>query len=111
MTSDAVGVGDDLGARPDYGPTWADLRCTSCHATWVGHPGEPCPWCQRRLRQLRTEQARLTLQPPDIDPDDTRYEDAMKAWGGRLRRAVKAGIIPRHRATAAWRRKVQRGAA
>ena len=25
------------------------LRCTTCTASWVGVPDEPCQWCLRRL--------------------------------------------------------------
>jgi hypothetical protein len=51
-------------------------------------------------------QAALTLPPPDVDPNDARYEDRMKAWAERLARAVEAEIVTRDKALTAWRRAV-----
>jgi hypothetical protein len=39
--------------RPDYGPGWAELGCTTCGATWVGHIGEPCSSCMDRIDEPR----------------------------------------------------------
>jgi hypothetical protein len=63
--------------RPDYGPGWAELGCTTCGATWVGHIGEPCPACVERLDEPRREKLRIVPnEPPEAiqapiseDPD------------------------------------------
>jgi hypothetical protein len=39
--------------RLDYGPGWAELGCTTCGATWVGHIGEPCSSCVARIDEPR----------------------------------------------------------
>jgi hypothetical protein len=54
--------------RPDYGPGWAELGCTTCGATWVGHIGEPCSWCLERLDEPRRERLRLA-PPPSLNGD------------------------------------------
>jgi hypothetical protein len=54
--------------RPDYGPGWAELGCTTCGATWVGYIGEPCSWCLERLDEPRRERLRLA-PPPSLNGD------------------------------------------
>lgn len=84
------------------GDGWHDLACNTCGATWVGHSHDPCWWCQRHLELLQTHQAELVLEPPDIDPDDSRYLTAMNAWAERLARAVAADLITDTEARNAW---------
>lgn len=47
--------------RPDYGPGWAELTCTTCGYQWVGTIGEPCGRCVERLEDGR--KATLALVP------------------------------------------------
>ncbi len=53
-----VGLGRQRGpATPDKG--WTPLACDECGATWHGHIGEPCGWCEDRLDAQAADQARL----------------------------------------------------
>jgi hypothetical protein len=54
--------------RPDYGPGWAELGCTTCGATWVGRIGDTCGWCIKALDEPRTSKLRLA-PPPDVHLD------------------------------------------
>lgn len=106
------GVGLQAGPmRPDWGPTFADLQCCACGAGWTGPIGESCWWCRRAHGVMLEHSARLVLVPPDIDVDHPAYDTVMKAWAERLARSVKAGLVDRHVADAAWRRTVRRSAA
>lgn len=102
------GVGRITTPRPDYGPGWHDLRCNCCGATWVGHAGDQCEWCERTRENVRRRQAELVLEPPDIDPDDATYVTRMTSWAQRMARAVEAEHITRKAADIAWRRATQR---
>lgn len=88
------GVGLQSGRmRPDWGPTYADLTCVACDATWTGPIGEPCSWCADARDRLVGWQADKVLDPPDVDPDDATYDNVMRGWADRLNRAVDADII------------------
>jgi hypothetical protein len=91
------GVGLPLGLRrPEFGPDDADLRCFACGATWVGTPCEPCRWCAHALeRRLRWAGESVLIPPADLDPNDTMFDERMRAWARRLRAHVDAGIITR----------------
>lgn len=105
------GVGVPSGAaRPDLGPSIADLRCNSCGATWAGLAGEPCWWCERSRQRMLEHQAELVLTAPDVDPDDALHDDVMGAWTGRLRVAIEAGIIEERDAERVLRREGLRAA-
>ncbi len=96
---DGRGVGLLAGRhRPDHGPEFFDLCCSSCSATWVGALFEPCSWCERHLVRQREHQADLLLTPLLPDVDDARYTTAVKAWAERLARGVEAGIVTEHEA-------------
>ena len=97
--------------HPEYGPHDAELACDQCAAEWVGIPGDPCWWCWRRYQTLLDEQAALVLTPPDVDPDDRTYPDAVKAWAERLTRAVTAGVIDVKEAGRAYRKAMRRDSA
>lgn len=54
------GVGRRVGLdRIDHGRHAAELGCTSCTATWVGIPGEACPWCEARLADVTERQRKI----------------------------------------------------
>jgi hypothetical protein len=94
---------------PEWGPSWADVRCYVCDAGWADCVDEeglggPCPWCERRHQAIIVEQAELVLRPPEIERDDIGWPGAMKAWRDRLRRAVEVGLIANDEAERAWRR-------
>jgi len=106
-TLDRESFGEQYGPlRPDYGPGWADLRCVTCGATWTGHIGEDCGWCDRRLELTRQYQAELLrdFELPDID--DIRRPAALEAWAQRLTVAVEAGTITADQARMWAERKV-----
>jgi len=106
------GRGQQRGAlRPEFGPQCADLRCDQCDAGWVGNPGDPCWWCWRRYQAIVEGTAELVLKPPDVDPDDRTYSDAVKAWAERLTRTVTAGIINVEEAGRAYRKAVRHDSA
>lgn len=90
--------------RLDYGPEWSDLKCDQCGATWVGIIDEPCGWCDAALERMTRWQAELVIQRPDVDPEDSRYNTAMRAWAARMATAVTAGIITKRQADNAWLR-------
>lgn len=78
----ATGHGWQYGLlRPDWGPLFADLRC-SCGCTWVGPIGEECTSCagvaQRHQDQL--------LAGPLVD-------ETPRSWTLRLAHSVKAGVL------------------
>jgi hypothetical protein len=99
------GIGRQAGPlRPDYGPDWAELACDQCSATWVGRIGDPCDWCEKALERMRQWAGEDALRPPEVDPDDIRYDARMAAWAGRLRRAVSVGLILEADAVAALRK-------
>ena len=105
------GVGNQSGVmRPDFGPAHAHLECNACDATWVGIPGERCDWCVTSHLALIAHQAERVLQAPDVDYDDPRYSDAMRAWGSRLAIAADAGLIDRDSAERLISRELQRAA-
>ena len=105
MTALLDGVGRQQGPlRLDWGPTWADLKCDQCGATWVGQIDDPCSWCQRSLELARMYQRDLLLKPPDADPSDATYPARMIAWAERLDRGVQAELINQRDAEAALRR-------
>lgn len=105
------GVGIQHGAlAPEFGPTYAHLRCNACGATWAGVPGEVCRWCADALKRMHEWQAELLLTEPDTDPTDARYIDALRAWADRLDVGVAAGIIDRKTAERALLRGKTRAA-
>mgnify|MGYP003652773036 CR=1 FL=1 len=88
------GVGTQTSVmRPDYGPAQAHLQCNACEATWVGVAGEHCDWCKTSHHQLIAHQAELVTRPPDVSPDNVRFEHIIQAWAQRLSTAVQAGLI------------------
>lgn len=106
------GTGQQEGPlRADWGPGFADLRCDQCNATWVGRIGEPCTWCANAHRSLLEQHVRILLTPPAVDPDDITRPARVITWAQRMAQAVKAGIITRQQAEAAYRREVGRSAA
>jgi hypothetical protein len=103
------GTGQQTGPlRPDWGPNWADLQCDQCDATWTGPIGEPCHYCTLTIERMRRWQTQLTLKPPDIHPDDTRYPAALHAWGQRLHRAITAQLITHTQARNTYQREANR---
>ena len=105
------GIGNQSGVmRPDFGPAHAHLECNACEATWIGIPGERCDWCVTSHLALVAHQAERVMQAPDVDPDDPRYTDAMRAWGQRLAIAADAGLIDRDSAERLINRELQRAA-
>ena len=100
------GVGLPVGRlRPEYGAAEAELRCcnTACGATWVGVPGDPCPWCRRAREAVEVHQREMLLRAPEPPT-----EVNLRAWGSRLRRAVEVHVVSEQEAQAAWRRAVAR---
>jgi hypothetical protein len=88
------GAGYQIGVlRPEFGRHAADLECCSCRASWVGVPGEPCGWCERRRNAAVIEQSELVLRSSLPEPSDARFGAAAAAWAERLAVAVRAGII------------------
>lgn len=87
-----------------------DLTCPACGATWVGLAGDPCAWCARMLDQMQESAADAALDPPDLDANDARYPQALRAWAERLDVAVAAGIVDRATAQRAILRKKNRAA-
>jgi hypothetical protein len=101
----AHGIGLQTGVlRPDWGPTFAELTCVACDASWVGQIGEACGWCARNRELIVRYQADITTTPPDVDRDDRNYGRRMRAWAERLARAVDAGVITEADADRAWKR-------
>jgi hypothetical protein len=110
----SIGTGRQRGPlRLDYGPTWADLECDVCGATWVGELDDPCGWCEDRAARDLQDVRRAILWPDWSIPQGERYDDLSEldrlvwdttrgirrgaavehAWAERLRQAVEAGII------------------
>ena len=88
------GIGTQTGVmRPDFGTTHSQLQCNACEATWVGIAGEHCDWCKTSHHQLIAHQAELVTRPPDVSPDNARFEHTIQAWAQRLGTAVQAGLI------------------
>jgi hypothetical protein len=106
------GVGLQVGpARPEWGPTFADLQCIACDATWTGPIGEPCPWCHRERLQRLAWAAEGVLRPPaDLDPARADFDDRIRAWARRLRAHVDEGVIDAADAERALQRAVNRAA-
>ena len=102
-----IGHGQPTRHRPDHTPTYYDLECDTCQATWVGPIYEACIWCETALEHQQAWQAELTLTPPDIDPDDEHYADTMRTWAQRLARAVESELVTRTQADAAWKRAIK----
>jgi hypothetical protein len=103
------GVGIQAGPlRPDWGPSYSEVECVACGASWVGIVGEHCPWCAWSHHLLLAWQTELLLTPPDVADVDRRRPDALKAWAHRLATAVKAGIVDERAARRAWDREVRR---
>lgn len=99
---DANGVGIIAGLhRPDHGPGHYVLECTACSASWVGVPGAACQWCRAHREHLWAHQRALLLEMPA-----ERTEQALTAWGQRLRQAVDAKLITRSEAQRAWAKAV-----
>lgn len=94
--------------RPDYGPGWMHLECDRCTASWVGHDGDPCGWCDRQQALLIEMQRELLLNPDLPDRDDERRSRAEIAWAERLGRAVSVGVVTRGEAEKALHREVAR---
>lgn len=105
MSADVIGSGVQVGPlRADWGNGFADLRCDTCAATWVGQPGEACGWCTRWLA-LANEVQRKVLLWPDLPADDEdRHKQSMLAWVDRLADAVKADVVTEREALVALRR-------
>lgn len=119
-----IGTGRTVASRPDYGPEWADLRCSVCGAGWVGIDGDPCGWCERSLERLLTDTRAELLAPHWLAVDHgPRYDDltddsklvwdrtrgvsgegAATTWAERLGRAVKAGLVTEDEARRALER-------
>ncbi len=98
------GLGLPTRARPDYGDGWWELECPGCGASWVGAMFDTCGWCERALERQQVDQ-RLGLLRPDLpDVHDARHADALAAWAGRLRQAVRGGIVTEAEADRAWGR-------
>jgi hypothetical protein len=93
----------------NLGSEWI-VQCRHCTATWHGHPGDICAYCERTLAMQIDQQADLALRPPDVQRDDPNWGPRMTAWAERLARAVKAGVVGAHRARAALEREVTRAA-
>lgn len=105
MVTAVPGIGRQDGIRrPEYGPGYADLACDPCGATWVGLPGDPCGWCNMAEERQRQWQAQMILTPELPDPESIEFEDAARAWGKRLGRALRAELVTEPKARAAWRR-------
>lgn len=96
--------------RPDHGPDDCELECVVCSARWVGVLLASCPWCAATLERMVGWQADIVLTAPEVDRDDARYDAVMKAWAGRLRVAVEAGIVSEHDADRAWQQAVRHAA-
>ncbi len=94
--------------RPDHGRGMADLACTTCDATWVGIPGEPCTWCADALEHMQQWQTEILLTPDLPDPDDGRYTAAVGAWAQRLGRGVSAALVTTQQAIGAIQREERR---
>lgn len=90
------------------GDGWHDLACNTCGATWVGRSHDPCWWCEQHRQHLQEHQVELLSRPPDVDPDDKRYEQTMTAWGQRLARAAEAGLMTVDHANRLWQRATRR---
>lgn len=107
----SVGFGRQDGpVRPDWGPGWAELRCTVCDATWTGIVGEDCGYCIRFL-EIAQDAQRAVLLRPELPDEPTRRADALRTWAHRLRDAVAADLVTDWEARAAWDRQVRRHAA
>lgn len=91
--------------RPEFGNSYADVRCDTCNATWVGVIGSPCAWCARHHQILVLEQRRSLLRIPD-----TTDERALLAWRSLLQNAVRAGVLDRQEAEGVWLKAVARHA-
>jgi hypothetical protein len=83
-------------------------RCVRCGATWDGHIGQACRWCWTEYDSLIRLSKEATLTPPDVDPDDARRPDALRAWAERLAVAVKAELITEQDARTAMQREARR---
>jgi hypothetical protein len=108
---DGVGFGEQHGKRrPDWGFSYAELKCNMCGATWVGPLHERCSWCEDALDHMRAWQAEILLRPELPDRDDQRYDDAIQAWCGRLGRGIQAELITEQQAALAVQREARRDA-
>jgi hypothetical protein len=83
-------------------------RCVRCGATWDGYAMQACRWCWREYDQLLRWSAEKALTPPDVDPDDIRFPDALKAWAKRLAVAVSADLITDAQARSALTREANK---
>lgn len=100
-----AGLGVPSGrARPDLGPSVQELRCIADPThTWCGVAGERCDYCaDERERLLKFERERLLRVPDECG------ENAIRAWGERLRRSVQCGIITKAEARRVWSKAVNR---
>lgn len=89
-----AGVGLQRGLlQPDWGPLHAELVCSTCGASWVAPIGSPCPWCRRAHELLLEHQRQLTLEIPEVEPDDVTAVARVEAWVQRVRRAVAAELL------------------
>jgi len=92
-----------------YGlPDGAHQRCVRCGATWEGVIGQTCKWCWTEYDSLLHLSAQAVLIAPDVDIDDVRHTDALRAWAGRLERAVDTELITRQAAKSALQKEVSR---
>lgn len=104
-----IGWGRQAGPmRPDWGPTFADLCCTVCQATWTGPVGEQCGFCIRTRELLVDAHRRAMLRPDRWSDDPARAHRQQLDWAERLGRGVRAGLITRQEAESAMNREVRR---
>jgi hypothetical protein len=88
------------------------IEC-GCGATWHGHTGDPCRWCEEATQRHLDDQRQQLLHPnwmtdqgpvydqlSDVDKavwDHTRGQagthDSIPSWTVRLKRAVETGLI------------------
>lgn len=100
--------------RPDHGDGMTQVVCDVCFASWVGIPGDPCGWCERRAARVREERRQDLLHPRWLPgQDDARYwslseidgqvwdrtrgirrdPEVRRLWAHALRRGVRDGLI------------------
>lgn len=83
-------------------------RCVRCGATWDGYAFQSCRWCWAEYDSLIRLSVKAVLTPPDVDPDDARHPNALRAWAERLAAAVKAELITEQDARTAMQREARR---
>ncbi len=106
---DGVGYGEQHGKRrPDWGYSYADLKCNMCGAGWVGPLYERCSWCQDALERMQQWQAEMLLAPDLPDRADDRFTAACEAWAQRLGRGVQSALVTEQQAIGALQREARR---